>query len=66
MSKDTRDEALDGIQDIVIALLVRDELPADVREDLRIIEVLARHRDLADFLDARDSERQAEIRRANQ
>jgi hypothetical protein len=66
MSKDSRDEALDGIQDIAIALLVRDDLPADVCEDLEIIEALARHRDLSGFLDSRRNERLAEIRRANE
>jgi hypothetical protein len=36
MTKDTRDEALDKIQEI-----------ADVREGLRIIEAIARHRDIS-------------------
>jgi hypothetical protein len=64
MSNDTRDEALDNIQDIITSVMVRDDLPPDVRNDLRIAEALARHRDLVDFLDPRDAERLAEIKRA--
>ena len=65
MSKDTRDKALDDIHDIITSIIVRDGLPPDVRDDLRIAEALARHRDLVDFLDSRDAERLAEIKRAN-
>jgi len=66
MSRDTRGEALDTIQDIVNFLSAEYELPAEVREYLRIIEALARHRDLSDFLNAADLERLAKIKRANQ
>jgi hypothetical protein len=65
MSRDTRDEALDTIQDIVDFLSVEYELPAEVREYLRIIEALARHRDLSDFLNSADIERLAKIKSAN-
>ena len=64
MSKDTRNEALDNIHDIVVHLLARGGLPPDVQNDLRIAEALARHRDLSDFLDTRDAERLAEIQAA--
>ena len=45
MTKDPRNEALDKIQDIADRLPVRYQLPPAVREALRIIEALARHRD---------------------
>lgn len=61
MSKDTRDEALDNIHDITLALLLREGLPADVYEDLRIMEALARHRDLSDFLDEKAAQRLGQI-----
>lgn len=66
MSKDTRNEALDNIHDIILSLLTREGLSEDVREDLRIAEAVARHRDLVDFLDPRDAVRLAEIKRANE
>lgn len=66
MSKNTRDEALDNIQDIIVGLLARDDLPPDVLEDLQIAEKLARHRDLSGFLTERDAARLAEIKRANE
>ena len=65
MSKDPRNEALDNIQDIILSLLTREGLPEYVREDLRIAEALARHRDLVDFLDPRRAARLAEIKKAN-
>jgi hypothetical protein len=46
MTKDIRDEALDKIQEIADVLSVYD-VPEDVHEGLRIIEALARHRDIS-------------------
>jgi len=66
MSRDTRDEALDIIQDIATFLSAEYKLPAEVHEYLRIIEALARHRDLSDFLASADIERLDKIKRANQ
>jgi hypothetical protein len=43
MTKDTRSEALDKIQEIADVLALYD-VPADVQEGLRIIEAIARHR----------------------
>jgi hypothetical protein len=44
MSRETENEALDKIQDIADVLSTLNDMPADVREGLRIIEALARHR----------------------
>ena len=65
LEKDSRSIALDNIQDIILSLLTREGLPDSAREDLRIAEALARHRDLVDFLDSRAAKRLAEIKRAN-
>lgn len=65
MSRDTRDEALDKIQDIADFLATRYELPAEVGEYLRIVEALARHRDNPNCLAPKDTERLARIKRAN-
>ena len=65
MSKDTRDEALDKIQYVANFLLTRNDLPGDTCEYLRIIEALARHRDLSDFLNPEDNKRLAKMYPAN-
>lgn len=46
MIKDTRDEALDKIQEIADVLSLY-EVPDEVREGLRIIEAVARHREIS-------------------
>jgi hypothetical protein len=46
MTRDTRDEALDKIQEIADVLALYD-IPDDVQEGLRIIEALARHGDIS-------------------
>lgn len=66
MSRDTRDEALDNIQDVANYLLTRNDLSIEISEYLRIIEALARHRDLSHFLDPKDIERLTRINRTNQ
>ncbi len=65
MSEQTKNEALDNIQDIALFLAVEYQLPNKVREYVRIIEALARHRDLSNFLDAQDQERLDRAKRAN-
>jgi len=47
MSKETEMDALDKIQEIADVLSTLHDLPDDVREGLRIIEELARHRDIS-------------------
>jgi hypothetical protein len=66
MSKDPRDEALDKIQDLATWLAASGSAPANVREGLRIIEALARHRDIPDCLNQQDTELLTKIRRANE
>jgi hypothetical protein len=65
MSKDSRDEALDKIQDVANFLLTRNDLPGDTCEYLRIIEALSRHRDLSHFLNPEDDKRLAKMYPAN-
>jgi len=64
MTKDTRAEALDKIQEIADVLSVYD-VPDDVREGLRIIEAIARHRDISNVNPDHDVWL-ARIKRANQ
>ncbi len=55
MTRDTRDEALDKIQDIADFLPIQYELPDEVPEYLCIIKALARHRDVHNCLDTKDN-----------
>ncbi|HYX31351.1 MAG TPA: hypothetical protein VE863_22640 [Pyrinomonadaceae bacterium] len=64
MTKDTRSEALDKIQEIADVLALYD-VPADVQEGLRIIEAIARHRDISNVNPDHDKWL-ARIKRANQ
>ena len=64
MTKDTRDEALDKIQEIADLLSLYD-VPDDVQEGLRIIERLANHRDISNVNPDFDIWL-AKIKRANQ
>ena len=64
MSKDTRVQVLEDIEDLADSLSLRD-LPADVLEDLSLISDLARHTNLSGFLNNCHRERLTEIRRAN-
>jgi hypothetical protein len=64
MTRDTENEALDRIQDIATVLSTLNDVPIDVQEGLRIIEALARHRDISD-LNPNDNEWLARIKRAN-
>jgi len=66
MNTDTRNEALDNIQDIANFLLATSDLPNEAREYLRIVEVLARHRDLSNFLNPADQELLDRIKRSAQ
>jgi hypothetical protein len=66
MVKDTRDAALDTIQDIADRLATYYDLPADVCEYLRIIEALARHRDLANPLAPTDMDLLRKLRNKHQ
>ena len=63
MTNDTRDEALDKIQEIALILAPYD-IPDDVQEGLRLIEALARHRDISDVNPDHDKWL-AKIKRAN-
>jgi hypothetical protein len=65
MSRITENEALDRIQDIANILSTLDDVPADVQEGLRIIEALARHRDISN-VNPNDDEWLARMKRANQ
>ena len=62
MTKDKRDEALDKIHEIALVLALYD-VPDDVQEGLRIIEAVARHRDISNVNPA-DDEWLARIKRA--
>jgi hypothetical protein len=64
MSTDTENEALDRIQDIANILSTLNDVPVDVQEGLRIIEALARHRDISE-LNPNDNEWLARMKRAN-
>lgn len=64
MTKDKRDEALDKIQEIADVLSLYD-VPDDVKEGLRIIEALARHRGISNVNPDFD-EWLARIKAANQ
>jgi len=66
MNTDTRNEALDNIQDIANFLLALNDLPNEARECLRMVEALARHRDLSNFLGPADQERLDRIKRSAQ
>ena len=64
MSRDTENEALDKIQEIADILSTLGDVPIDVQEGLRIIEALARHRDISN-LNPNDNEWLARIKREN-
>jgi hypothetical protein len=65
MSRDTENEALDRIQEIADVLSTLNGVPVDVQEGLRIIEAIARHRDISN-LNPNDNEWLARIKRSNQ
>jgi hypothetical protein len=57
MSSDTERESFDTIQTIANELLIVDGLPDEVREGLRLIEALVRHRDLGPDIVAAEYEK---------
>jgi hypothetical protein len=63
MSRETEKEALDKIQEIADVLSMVNDMPADVREGLRIIEELARHRDISN-VNPKDNEWLDRMKRA--
>lgn len=65
MSRETENEALDKIQEIADVLSTFNDMPADVMEGLRIIEALARHRDISN-VNPNDTEWLARLKRAAQ
>lgn len=66
MSRDTRDEALDKIQDIANFLAGSYELPAEVSKGLDIVEALARHRHRSDPLSPEENEWLVRIKRGDE
>ena len=64
MERDTRDEALEKIQDVVNFLAASYELPAEVSKGLQIIEALTRHGDLPEPLSPEENEWLAKIKGA--
>ena len=64
--RDTRDEALEKIQDVANFLAASHELPAEVSKGLEIIEALTRHADLDEPLSPEDNEWLARIKGAVQ
>jgi len=64
MERDTRNEALEKIQDVANFLAASYELPAEVSKGLQIIEALTRHADLPEPLSPEENEWLAKIKEA--
>ena len=65
MNRHTEKEAMDKIQEIADVLSTLNDVSVDVQEGLRIIEALARHRDISN-VNPNDNEWLARMKRANQ